>query len=149
MIYIYQKYLNFYIISQLIQQTVTEIDITGECKTTYEPAALSNGTTLIYKTKSAGDCTRTPVWSQTTLPKQLQNVPIITADVSCKQTVTGGVMTETHCEELIALKPLSSDNQATTLIKTKMQLISETSGVIPAGKFLITSDRSKLSSHKI
>ena len=60
-------------------------------------------------------------------------MPIISADVTCEQTVTGGVMKETHCTELIAMKPLTSDNHATTLIKTKMQLTSETSGVISAG----------------
>ena len=60
-------------------------------------------------------------------------MPIISADVTCEQTVTGGVMKETHCTELIAMKPLASDNHATTLIKTKMQLTSETSGVISAG----------------
>ena len=65
-------------------------------------------------------------------------MPIISADVLCKQTVTGGIMKETHCTEQIAMKQFFSRkggiNEPTTLIKTKMQLTSETSGVISAGE---------------
>merc|ERR1739838_317567 len=118
------------------QESVTEIDITGECKTTYEPRRVSDDTTQITKTKSANDCTRTPVGSQTTLPKQFQNMPIISADVSCKQSVTGGVMKETQCTEQINMKHFFSNkggiNKPTTIIRTKIQLTSETSGVISA-----------------
>merc|ERR1739838_536012 len=118
------------------QESVTEIDITGECKTTYEPRRVSDDTTQITKTKSANDCTRTPVGSQTTLPKQFQNMPIISADVSCKQSVTGGVMNESQCTEQINMKHFFSNkggiNKPTTIIRTKIQLTSETSGVISA-----------------
>ena len=57
----------------------------------------------------------------------------------CKQTVTGGIMKETHCTERIGVRKFIKGrgggiNEPSTLIKTKIQLTSETKGVISAGE---------------
>merc|ERR1712168_1426706 len=115
-----------------IKEDGEEVDVTGKCITAYEPTMVSNDIQKVSRMKLSQNCNRTPVTSHTSLPRQIQNMPIIAADQTCDQTIEAGIMTHGVCHEVLSTKDFDGSRGTSAVIESKLVLNSQTSGVVSA-----------------
>lgn len=110
-------------------QEVHETDVLGTCLTRYEND-LAGDVLTVTKVKEVSSCTRRAdlasyLSTAYTTDSHVQSLPIIDSTSSCRQTVEGGILIDTTCEETHSFTPFRGQRgSAFTNVESRLKLVS-------------------------
>lgn len=120
------------------QQEVQETDIQGVCLTHYENK-LEGDLLTVTKQKDLSSCTKRPDFtsylasasSSYNTDSPVQSWPLLDSTSGCRQTVEGGILIESSCEETHTFRPFSGQTGgASTKATSHLRLVSR-NGPVP------------------